>query len=88
MISHEVVTLITVPLPGVTYSFHPDGRAYADGEPHRYFSQPTPPRSGTDVGFMEWTDAEFAEYKEVVLAAGAKWLLDSIVEINAPASTQ
>ena len=82
MINPEVVTLITVPLPGVTYSFHPDGSAYADKEPHMYSSR-TPNQVGKDVGFMEWTDAEFAEYKEVVLAAGVNWLLDSIVKINA-----
>jgi hypothetical protein len=44
MISREVVTQITVPLPEVTYSFYPDGRAYADGERHKYFSREKKPQ--------------------------------------------
>jgi hypothetical protein len=88
MISHEVVTSITIPLPCVTYRFDTDGGAYADGKPHKYFSQPTPPRVGKDVGSIEWTDEELPIYQEAVMVCGVNWLIDALVKINAaPAIT-
>jgi hypothetical protein len=45
MINREVAHQITVPLPGVIYSFHPDGRVFADGKRHLYFSREEIPQS-------------------------------------------
>jgi hypothetical protein len=74
-INPKIAHRITEPLPGVTYSFSPDGRVTVEdtGMEHMYFSRTR--RVGRDVGYMELRGAELYEYqarfRKIVLRAAA-----------------
>jgi len=70
MINHEVLTIITVPVPGVTYSFGPDGSTLVAGREHRYFSQ-FARRSSREIGFVEYVpfDVRVAQSRKATRAA-------------------
>jgi hypothetical protein len=46
MLNRELATRVTVPIPGVIYSFDTDGRVLADEQYHPYFSRDIHPKEG------------------------------------------